>query len=252
MRTPFIAGNWKAHLTLAEALTLASDVRRLTARFRAVEVAVIPPFPYIASLKERLEGSSVQLGGQDCYEKDFGAFTSAVGAPMLASVGCRYVLCGHSERRRVFGDSDGTVNAKVHRALAAGLSPILCIGETKDERKSGETQGVLERQLRLGLASVEAGSMSSVVVAYEPVWAIGTGDTASPAQAQDAHRFVRDVVSRLYGAAVADALRIQYGGSVKADNVDALMACPDIDGALVGGASLVAEDFSRIVGFRAP
>ncbi|GMV40243.1 MAG: triosephosphate isomerase [Myxococcales bacterium] len=250
MRTPIIAGNWKMHTTLDEALELGSEVRRLTSQVRSVEVVLIPPFPYLAPLGKRLEGSRIALGAQDLWPEPKGAFTGAVSAPMLASVGCRYALCGHSERRAIFGDGDALVNRKVKATLAAGLLPILCVGETRDERRAGQTNARIEAQLTGGLEGVSAEQAATMVVAYEPVWAIGTGDTATPGQAQDVHAFVREWLGRRFGDSVAQAMRIQYGGSVKADNVDELMACKDIDGALVGGASLVASSFARIVKFE--
>ena len=250
MRTPIIAGNWKMYKTLGEALELATEVRRLTSMVRDTEVVLIPPFPYLAPLAKKLEGSRIALGAQDVYPESWGAFTSAVSAPMLQSVGVRYVVCGHSERRAVFGDDDATVSRKVQATLAAGLVPILCVGETKDERRSGQTQTRIETQVRVGLSGLTPDQVAGLVIAYEPVWAIGTGDTATPSQAQDVHAFIREWLGTNVGEAVAQKVRIQYGGSVKPDNVDELMACPDIDGALVGGASLKPDSFARIVKFE--
>jgi triosephosphate isomerase len=250
MRTPIIAGNWKMYKTLDEATELASEVRRLTSQARGVEIVLIPPFPFLASVAHKVEGSRITVGAQDLWPEPEGAFTGAVSAKMCKSVGCTYVVCGHSERRAIFGDDDALVNRKVKAALAAGLVPILCVGETKDERKAGQTEARIEAQVRLGLQGIPAEQVAGLVIAYEPVWAIGTGETASPNQAQDVHAFIREWLGSSYGDQIAGAVRIQYGGSVKPDNVDELMACPDIDGALVGGASLKAESFARIVKFE--
>lgn len=249
-RRPFMAGNWKMHLTLSEATELAGEVRRLTSRSRGVDIALVPPFPYLCAVHEKIEESGIAVGAQDCDPRQFGAYTSGVSAPMLASVGCRYVLVGHSERRREFGDTDEVVNQKLLSVLGAGLVPVLCIGETKDERQSGRTKEVLDRQLSKGLQGVNAENIGGTVIAYEPVWAIGTGEVATPAMAQDAHAAIRQWIAMKLGDSVAEAIRLQYGGSVKASNVDGLMACPDIDGALVGGASLTAAEFARIVLFE--
>lgn len=250
MRTPIMAGNWKMFTTLDEAQELASEVRRLTSQVRDVDIVLIPPFPFLAPLAKKLEGSRVALGAQDLWPEPKGAFTGAVSAPMLASVGCRYAICGHSERRAIFGDDDALVNRKVKATLGAGLLPILCVGETGDERRAGQTITRIEAQLAGGFEGISADQAATMVVAYEPVWAIGTGDTATPAQAQDVHAFVREWLGRRFGESIAQGMRIQYGGSVKPDNVDELMACKDIDGALVGGASLVAASFARIVKFE--
>ena len=250
MRTPFIAGNWKMHTTLDSALELASEVQRLVSQVRTVEVALIPPFPFLAPLAKKLAGTRIALGAQDLHPEPKGAFTGAVSAAMLTSVGCTYAVCGHSERRAIFGDDDATVNRKVKATLGAGLVPIFCVGETKDERQGGQTIARIEAQLTGGLEGIGPEQAGALVIAYEPVWAIGTGLTATPAQAQDVHAFVREWIGRRYGDAIAAGMRIQYGGSVKPDNVDELMACPDIDGALVGGASLDASSFARIVKFQ--
>jgi len=212
-------------------------------------VAVCPPFPFIVPVKEALKGSKVGVGAQDCYYEEAGAYTAAVSTTMLDSVGCDYVLTGHSERRAVFGDSDADVNKKTLKVLDAGLKAILCIGELKEERESGETFAVCDKQLTEGLKGVSAEMMKDVVIAYEPVWAIGTGLTATPEVAQETHAYIRSWFVENYSQAVADAVIIQYGGSVKDSNVDELMACPDIDGALVGGAALQGDIFSRIVNF---
>jgi triosephosphate isomerase len=249
MRTPIIGGNWKMHTRLEEAVQLAGEVRRLTEQVRDVETVLFPPFPFLTEVARKLAGSRVQLGAQHCHAQEKGAFTGAVSAGMLASVGCSHVLVGHSERRHVFGDDDTVVNAGLHAVMAAGMTPVFCIGETQSERRSGATSARISEQLTRGLLGVDGDQMSAMVLAYEPVWAIGTGDTATPGQAQDVHAFIREWLDHQYGESVANVVRIQYGGSVKADNVDALMGCRDIDGALVGGASLKPESFVRIVKF---
>lgn len=258
MRRPFIAGNWKMNTTLEEALTLAAEVRRLTSQVRDVEVAVLPPFPFLHPVAKKLEGSAVVLGAQDVYTAakgdeapvHFGAFTGQVSAPMLASVGCAYVTVGHSERRQFFGDTDPVVGRKVRAALDGGLRPILCVGERLEEREAGQTLQRIETQVREGLRLVRREEAESIVVAYEPVWAIGTGKVATDEQAQEVHAFIRKQLAERFDPAAAGAIRIQYGGSVKPENAAGLMAQPDIDGALVGGASLKAETFAGIVRFR--
>lgn len=249
-RTPLIAGNWKMNTVLSEAVTLAKAVADASSTAPDVDVAVCVPFPFLIPVKEALADSKVGLGAQDCYYEAAGAYTAAVSTSMLGSVGCDYVVCGHSERRSVFGDTDEDVNKKTLKILSEGLKPILCIGELKEERESGETFNVCDVQLTKGLAGVSSEAMKNVVIAYEPVWAIGTGLTATPEVAQETHAYIRSWFVENYSQEVADAVIIQYGGSVKADNVDELMACPDIDGALVGGASLEAAGFGRIINFE--
>jgi len=212
-----------------------------------VTVAVCPPFPFLARIAQVVQGTPVALGAQNCYSKDDGAFTGEVGPAMLVDVGCKYVIVGHSERRQIFKESDELINGKVHAALKTGLKVILCIGETLDERKSNRTEAVLDAQLTGSLAKITAAQLANMVVAYEPVWAIGTGVNATPQQAQDAHAFVRKRIGQLCGETAAQALVIQYGGSVKPDNAATLLGQPDVDGALVGGASLKADDFLAIV-----
>ena len=248
-RTPLMAGNWKMNTVLDEAKSLAAAVADATKKADGVDVAVCVPFPFLVPVGEVLAGTGVGLGAQDCYYEDAGAYTAAVSTSMLKSVGSEYVLSGHSERRATFGDSDADVNKKTLKVLAEGLKCILCIGELKEERESGETFNVCGTQLTGGLKGVTAAQMKDVVIAYEPVWAIGTGLTATPEVAQETHEYVRSWFKENYDASVADAVIIQYGGSVNDGNVDELMACPDIDGALVGGASLKTESFGRIVNF---
>merc|ERR1719440_570195 len=249
-RTPLMAGNWKMNTVLDEAKTLAKDVAAASKDATGVDVAVCVPYPFLYPVAEILKDSGVGLGAQDCYYEASGAYTAAVSTSMLKSVGSTYVLSGHSERRATFGDSDADVNKKTLKILEEGLSCILCIGELKEERESGETFAVCDKQLTEGLKGVSAEMMKKIVIAYEPVWAIGTGLTATPEVAQETHAYIRSWFVDNYSQAVADDVIIQYGGSVNDGNVDALMACPDIDGALVGGASLQAKSFSRIINFK--
>jgi triosephosphate isomerase len=251
VRTPLLAGNWKLHGTADEALALVDALRPLVESVTDREVLVAPPFTAIAAVAQRLAGSRIQVAGQDLYWEDAGAFTGEVSGPMLAAAGCTHVIVGHSERRQFFGDSDEWVARKTEAALRADLTPIVCVGETLAEREAGTTLAVVERQVRSALASLGPAALRRVIVAYEPVWAIGTGKVATPEQAQEVHRAIRDMIATQGGTEIAAAVRILYGGSVKPDNVDALMAQPDLDGALVGGASLKAGDFARIVRFDA-
>lgn len=250
MRIPLIAGNWKMHKTVAEAVDLVEELLRTLPSSADREVLVCPPYTALHALSPLLENTPIRLGAQDVFYEDQGAYTSAISAAMLRDLGCSHVIVGHSERRQVFGDNDATINRKLHAALKQALKPILCVGETKVERDAGKAGEVVVRQVRAGLEGVSGPAMAEVVVAYEPVWAIGTGDTATSADAQVMHATVRQTLSELFGSSVAATVRIQYGGSVKPDNVDELMAQPDIDGALVGGAALKADSFLRIIGFR--
>ncbi len=250
MRTPILAGNWKMHKTVGEAKELAAALAR-DAQASGREVVVCPPFTALAAVAEVVAGSPVALGAQDMHHEEQGAFTGAISPLMLRDLGCTYVILGHSERRQLFGETDASVNKKVHAALAHGLKPIVCVGETKPERDAGNAQSVVVGQLQGSLAGVDGAQMAQVVIAYEPVWAIGTGDTATPDDAQTMHAAIRATLAELVGEDVAATVRIQYGGSVKPDNVDELMAQPDIDGALVGGAALKADSFLRIVHFTA-
>lgn len=247
MRTPLVIGNWKMHGTLAEARALATGVRDGLKRVRGVEVVLCPPFTALAAVAEILAGSPIQLGAQTCHDEAAGAHTGEIAPPMLVDVGCRHVILGHSERRRELGESDEQVNRKVHAALAHALVPVLCVGETADERRQGLTYTTVEGQLRAGLRGIPAEGIGRTVLAYEPVWAIGTGVNATPAQAAEVHGYLRGLVSELASKEVAQTIRILYGGSVKADNADALVAEPEIDGALVGGASLSVQGFIAII-----
>ena len=249
-RRPIIAGNWKMNLTVAEGLALATEVRNLCGRARSVDVVVGPPYTALWAIGQRLADSSVSVAAQNCHAAASGAYTGELSVAQLAEAGCTYIIVGHSERRALFGETDEGVGAKARVIHDGGLVPIVCVGETLAEREAGQTTAVVLRQLDAGLAQLEPGEVATTVVAYEPVWAIGTGKTASPSQAQDVHAAIRGRLSESFGRDVADRVRIQYGGSVKPANVDDLMAQPDIDGALVGGASLKADSFARIVHFE--
>jgi len=247
MRRPLIAGNWKMNLDRAAAVALADDVVDGAEKFSQVDVVLCPPFVYLDAAMEQLVGSSVALGAQDMTDQANGAFTGEISAAMLLDLGCRYVILGHSERRQLFGETDEAVNRKTKAALAAGLIPIVCVGELLDQREAGKTAEVIARQFTGSLAGLSADQVETVVIAYEPVWAIGTGKVATPAQAQEVHSDLRKLLATHYNAAVAQRVRIQYGGSVKPSNAAELLSEPDIDGALVGGASLKAADFLGIV-----
>lgn len=246
-RTRVTGGNWKMHTTLSEATTLAQDVRHRLGAQQLGEVLLFPPFPFLAAVAERVAGSHVAVGAQDVYFESKGAFTGAVSAAMIASTGATHVLIGHSERRTVFGDSDETVAKKLRAALGAGLKPVLCVGEQLAERQNGTTFAVIDRQLTVALDGLLADQLQHLVIAYEPVWAIGTGLTASPEQAQEVHAHIRNWLVTRFSPAFAANCRIQYGGSVKSSNAAGLFAQPDIDGMLVGGASLTADEFAAIV-----
>jgi triosephosphate isomerase (TIM) len=251
MRTRFVAGNWKLQKTIGEAVELAGALERLGAD-GVVEVAVAPPFTAISAVVQRLAGSAVQVAGQDCFWEERGAWTGEVSPGLLADAGCRWVIIGHSERRQFFQETDETVGKKVRAALSIGLGVIGCVGETLAERDADQTFAVVDRHLDGVLTHVEAPQAERVVIAYEPVWAIGTGRTATPQQAQEVHLHIRLRLAERFGDATAARMRIQYGGSVKAANAAALMAEPDIDGALVGGASLDAAEFAAIVAAARP
>mgnify|MGYP006267649973 CR=1 FL=1 len=243
----FVCGNWKMHKTAVEARALVAELRGLAEGLaEKVDVAVAPPFTAVAAAAEALEGSRIALAAQDVHWESQGAFTGEVSVLMLKEIGCAHVIVGHSERRQLFGETDESGNRTAKAVLAAGLAPIVCVGETLAEREAGRTLEVVSRQVRGGLAGLSAEQVGRLTVAYEPVWAIGTGKTASTAQAQEVHAAIRALLSEIAGG-LAGQVRIQYGGSVKPDNAAELMAQPDVDGALVGGASLKAADFSQIV-----
>ena len=247
MRTPVIAGNWKLFKTSREAVDLVNDLMPLIKGKKGVDVVVAPVFTVLDRVRSAIAGSGISLSAQDCFWEEEGAFTGEISPKMLLDAGCSHVIIGHSERRQYFGETDATVNRKILAASAAGLVVIFCVGETLEERESGKTFEVLKKQLAGGLTGVSADTMQQVIVAYEPVWAIGTGKTASDEQAQEAHAFIRSELSSLYGAGTATATRILYGGSVKPENINGLIAQEDIDGALVGGASLKADSFASLV-----
>lgn len=249
-RLPMIAGNWKMHKTRADGVALAEAVSCAAAEAEGVEVMIAPPFTALSEVGRAISAGPVMLGAQNIHPAEQGAFTGEISAAMLKDVGVSYVLTGHSERRHIMGESDAFIREKTAAALAAGLRPVLCIGETLEQRQTGQTSGVLTGQLEAGLAGLEPDDGQALVIAYEPVWAIGTGQTASPETAQQAHALIRSRLAARYGNGLAKQIRILYGGSVNGGNVKDLMARPDIDGALVGGASLTAEDFSVIVRFR--
>jgi triosephosphate isomerase len=247
MRELFVAGNWKMNLNGEQSRALCRALKDQLRDVGNVRLAVCPPFVYLKDAAGVLAGSNIAVGAQNMYVEDSGAFTGEVAGPMLLDVGCRLVILGHSERRHVMGESDAFINRKVLKALEVGLEPILCVGEKLEQREAGQTEPVVTGQLRAGLDGVSAEQMAKLTIAYEPVWAIGTGRTATPEQAQEVHKLLRDLLARLYGAKVATKTIIQYGGSVKPDNVAQLMSKPDVDGALVGGASLKAESFVPLV-----
>lgn len=246
-RRPFVGGNWKMNGDLARAVELTEAVTAATAEAaEAVEIAIYPPFPYLQVVGHTLKGAAVALGGQDCCEHLDGAYTGQTSPAMIADLGGRSVLVGHSERRHGLGESDAVVAAKLRAGLAAGLQVVLCVGETQAERDAGQAVEVVSRQVRAGLEGLDADQVRRLVVAYEPVWAIGTGVTATPADAQEAHASIRDLLGSLYDAELAAAVRIIYGGSAKPGNAAELFAGPDVDGGLIGGASLSADDFAAI------
>jgi triosephosphate isomerase len=251
-RVPVIAGNWKMYGTIAETRRLVSELRAAIGDSRrAVEIVVAPPFPSLAAARDALEGSPIELAAQNVHWEDKGAFTGEVSVPMLREVGCRSVIVGHSERRQMFGENDEDVNRRARAALSGGLRPLVCVGETLAERTRELTLDVVGRQVRSALLEMTAADIQALCIAYEPVWAIGTGRTATPDQAEEVHANIRAIVAELAGAETAERMRILYGGSVKPDNIDSLMAQANVDGALVGGASLDAKSFARIVDFRA-
>lgn len=246
-RRLFIAGNWKMNTSGAEAVALAKAVAAAVADVDTIDLVVCPPAVYLAAVCEALAGSNVAVGAQNGYYQDNGAFTGELSSSMLTDVGCTYVILGHSERRHVMGETDELINLKVLKMLGDGLKPILCVGELLAEREAEQTTDVVTRQVRLGLQAVAAEDVTRVTLAYEPVWAIGTGEVATPDQAQDAHAMIRALLTDMYDETTAQAIKIQYGGSVKPENAAELLGCADIDGALVGGASLNADSFAGIV-----
>lgn len=250
MRKPIIAGNWKMHKTVGEALALVRELCGITAGVADVEIVICPTFTALYPVHLAICEGPLRLGAQNMHWEAQGAFTGEIAPAMVKAVGCTYVIIGHSERRQYFGETDDTVNKKVKAAFANELIPIMCVGETLEQREAGITEGVVGRQVRQGLTGLSAEQVAEMVIAYEPVWAIGTGRTASAEDANAVCRFIRQVVAEITGAESAEKVRIQYGGSVKGENIAELMAKSDIDGALVGGASLDADSFAKIVKFK--
>jgi triosephosphate isomerase (TIM) len=250
MRKPFVAGNWKMNLERSSALGLVATLRERFGQRSDLDCAVFPPFVYLAEVARALEGSPIRVGAQNCCDQASGAFTGEVAAKMIADVGGTLVIVGHSERRHVYGEGDELVNKKVHAALDEGLDVILCVGETLAEREAKATETVIGRQLQRGLADVSQGDMEKITIAYEPVWAIGTGRNATPEQASEAHGYLRGVLAGLYHDTVAASVRIQYGGSVKPSNVASILSAPEVDGCLVGGASIQADTFLPLLLYR--
>lgn len=247
MRKPIIAGNWKMYKDLAEAIELANGIKRGVYRIDNVEIVICPPFVNLSEVSEMLVESNIGLGGQNCHWEKEGAYTGEISVMMLKSVGCRYVVIGHSERRKYFCETDETVNKKLKAALAGGLIPIVCVGETLEEREAEKTIDVVKTQVAGALKGFSAEELERLIIAYEPVWAIGTGKTATPAQAQEVHAMIRKLLAELYSREFSAARRILYGGSVKPDNIEELMKEEDIDGGLIGGASLKADGFTDMV-----
>ncbi len=247
MRTKIIAGNWKMNLNHQEAETLVRDILRRVRDVKTVEIVVCPTFTSLCRVSELVGDTVVKLGAQNMFWEKKGAFTGEISANMLLTLGCQYVILGHSERRTYFFETDDVVARKVRTALASGLTPIVCVGETKEERENGSTAGVVERQVRGAFDGLRPDEFEGVVIAYEPVWAIGTGLTATTEQAQEVHALIRKLVADMFGKEIAEATRIQYGGSMKPSNARELLAQPDIDGGLIGGASLEAESFEGII-----
>ena len=247
MRKPIIAGNWKMNDTAEESIALSNGIKRGLFDIDNVEIVLCPPFTSLNDVKDVTLDTNIMLGGQNMHWEAFGAFTGEVSAKMLKALGCRYVIIGHSERRAYFGETNETVNKKVKTAIIEGLCPIMCVGEKLEERESGKTFDVVSIHVEKGLLNVDKKEVSNMVIAYEPVWAIGTGKNASADQAEEVHKFIRGLLAKKYGKEISETIRIQYGGSVKPDNIESLISEKDIDGALVGGASLKEESFIDIV-----
>ncbi len=247
MRKPIIAGNWKMYKDVNEAVQLVNDIKRGAVDVDNVEIIVCPPFVDLSDVGEMSSASNIGVGGQNCYWETEGAYTGEVAVPMLKSVGCKYVLIGHSERRKYFGETNETVNKKIKAAIDGGLIPIICVGETLEEREAGKIMEVVKDHIEGALAGFDEGYIKDAIIAYEPVWAIGTGKTASPAQAQEVHAGIRKLLAELYSDGLSSGMRVLYGGSVKSDNIEELMGEEDIDGGLIGGASLKSDGFVDII-----
>jgi triosephosphate isomerase len=244
-----IAGNWKMFKTCEEAVQAAGQLAALTSDVTGTDVMIAPTYTSLALVSEKVKGSHVKVGAQNLFWESQGAYTGEISAEMIVSAGCSHVIIGHSERRQYFKETDESVNKKIRAALGAKLAPVMCIGETESERNRDQTFSVLDKQVKMGLEGFLSEDLKSLIIAYEPVWAIGTGKTATSGQAQEVHHFLRDLLKKIFNKNLADSIRILYGGSVKPDNIVELMSMPDIDGALVGGASLDPETFSKIVHF---
>jgi triosephosphate isomerase (TIM) len=250
VRRPFIAGNWKMFKTAKETTALAEELKKKLKGVSDIDIAVCPPFLSIPAAVESLKGSNIKVGAQNMHFEETGAFTGEISSAMVVESGAKIVILGHSERRHIFGETDEFINRKLKKALSAALKPVLCIGEKLEERESGKTEHVLHSQLTDSLKGISSDEMTDIVIAYEPVWAIGTGKTATPEQAESAHVYVRKVLAGMFSQDTAEKVIIQYGGSVKPENIDEIMACRNIDGVLVGGASLKADSFERIVKYK--
>jgi triosephosphate isomerase len=249
-RRPLIAGNWKLYKTNPQAVEAAKQLAQMVGHVSDRDIMIAPPFTALQSVSDIVAGSAIKVGAQNIHWEKEGAFTGEVSGEMLLSAGCSYVIIGHSERRLYFGETDRWVNQKIRAAVRASLIPVMCIGETEEEYEKKNTLSVLDNQIKKGLEDLDFDSLAHLVIAYEPVWAIGTGKTAKSEQAQEVHRYIRSLVEKLFGNGLAKSMRILYGGSVKPENISELMSQPDIDGALVGGASLNPESFSKIVLYR--
>ena len=248
MRKMIVAGNWKMNNDLSHSVNLISEIKNLlSGKELKAEVIICPPFISLETASALIKGTKIKLGAQNMSFEENGAFTGEISASMLKSVGCDYVILGHSERRAIFGETDEIINKKMKKAISSSLTPIFCIGETLEQREEGITNKIIEGQIRNGLTGISENEMKNVIIAYEPVWAIGTGKTASPDQAQEVHEFIRSLITEIYSSNLADNLTIQYGGSVKPDNAETLLSQKDIDGALVGGACLKADSFYGII-----
>ncbi len=249
MRKPIIAGNWKMYKTIGQAIELANGLKREFFKIEPndIDIVLVPAYTCLSEVAEVITDSNISLGAQDVHWQDEGAFTGEVSLPMLKDAGCTFVIIGHSERRQFFAETNDMVNKKVKAALKAGLFPIVCVGESLAQREANRTFEVLTDHVQNGLVGLTEEEVSKIIIAYEPVWAIGTGKTATSAQAQEAHKYIRDLLVKLYNNDIANGIRIQYGGSVKPENIEDIMVQPDVDGALVGGASLKVESFSEIV-----
>jgi triosephosphate isomerase len=250
MKKPLIAGNWKMNKTLEEAVTFVSELRNRLKDVTDRDILLVPPYIALQSISEIIKGTNLLLGAQNLFWENEGAYTGEISPGMIKSVGCSHIIIGHSERRQYFGETNDTVNLKVKAALKNGLLPLVCIGESLEEREANKTFNVIDVQIREGLKDFSSDEIQKIIIAYEPVWAIGTGKTATPEQANEVHSFIKKTLKKIYGNGILSTIRILYGGSVKPDNIDELMAKEDIDGALVGGASLKVDDFERIVKFK--